>query len=122
MRIWLMSLGALAGLLGATGVGLAAVGAHRSGNPIVTTAAYFLLFHGAGLTALCGLVRARRDRGLLVAGSLIGLGAILFSGDLALRALAGVTLIHMAAPTGGTLMIAGWLVAAVALPLRLGDA
>ena len=117
MRVWLMALGALAGVFGAAGVGLAAVGAHRSGSPTVTTAAYFLLFHAAGLAALCALAQPRLDRGILIAGSLIGVGAILFSGDLALRALSNVILVHMAAPTGGVLMILGWLVAAVALPL-----
>ena len=120
MRAWLMGLGALAGLFGAAGVALAAAGAHRSGNPIVTTAAYFLLFHASSLMALCALARASLDRGLLVAGSLIALGTILFSGDLALRGLAGITLVHMAAPTGGTVMILGWIVAAVAVTSALG--
>lgn len=119
MRAWLMGLGALAGLFGAAGVGLAAVGAHRSGNPIVTTAAYFLLFHASGLAALCALARERADRGVLVAGALIAIGTILFSGDLALRGLADLTLVHMAAPTGGVLMILGWLVAAVAVSSSL---
>lgn len=119
MRGWLGTLGAVAGLMGAAGVTLSAVGAHRSGNPNVTTAAYFLLFHAAALVGLGALARDREETAILVAASLIALGATLFSGDLALRALANVTLVHMAAPTGGVLMILGWLVAAIALPLAL---
>ena len=121
MLVWQRGLGALAGVLGAAGVGLAAVGAHRSGNPEVTTAAYFLLFHAPALLALCAFAGRRVDRGLLVAGSLIGLGAVLFSGDLALRGLAGLVIWHKAAPTGGMLMILGWLVAAFAVPSSLSD-
>jgi uncharacterized membrane protein YgdD (TMEM256/DUF423 family) len=49
------------------------------------------------------------------------LGATLFSGDIALRALAGHRLFAMAAPSGGMILIAAWLAlagAAVALLLR----
>jgi uncharacterized membrane protein YgdD (TMEM256/DUF423 family) len=37
------------------------------------------------------------------------LGAALFSGDIALRALAGHRLFAMAAPSGGIILIAAWL-------------
>ncbi len=42
------------------------------------------------------------------------LGSLLFAGDIALRALAGQRLFPMAAPTGGSLLIAAWLAFAVA--------
>jgi uncharacterized membrane protein YgdD (TMEM256/DUF423 family) len=42
------------------------------------------------------------------------LGASLFAGDLTLRHYAGNGLFPMAAPTGGTLLIASWLALAVA--------
>lgn len=116
MRGWWMCLTALAGLMGASGVGLAAAGAHRAGNPNVTTAAYFLLFHAAAIIALCARDPARGWRRILVAASLLALGAVLFSGELAVHALADVALLPFAAPTGGVLMILGWLVAALALP------
>lgn len=119
MTLWLKVLGLLGGLMGASGVGLAAAGAHRSANPIVTTAAYFLLFHAAALVGFCALLQTRRSLLLISAVSLIALGACLFSGDLALRGLAELTLVHMAAPTGGVLMILGWLGAATALPAIL---
>ncbi len=41
-------------------------------------------------------------------------GAALFAGDLSLRQFAGHSLFPMAAPTGGTLLIIGWLVLAIA--------
>ncbi|WP_158807637.1 DUF423 domain-containing protein [Beijerinckia sp. L45] len=119
MRVWMMALAALAGLFGAAGVGLAAAAAHIVGDTTLHTAADFLLFHAAALFGLVALMRAKAERGLLVAGSLIALGAILFCGDLAIRAMAGLRLMPMAAPTGGMLMIAGWLVAAVAAPWSL---
>jgi len=117
----MMSLAALAGLLGATGVGLAAVAAHVSGEPTLKTAADFLLFHAAALLAITASLRGKPHRGLLVAGSIIGFGTILFSGDLAVRALAGVHLFPMAAPSGGLLLIAGWLLCAAAAPFALRD-
>ncbi len=120
MRAWIIIVSALAGLYGAAGVALAAAGAHRSGNPNVVTAAYFLLFHAAALVGLCTAATiARRAAPLMVAASLIALGTLLFSGHLALHALADLVPIPVAAPVGGSLTILGWLVAAVALPLAL---
>lgn len=121
MRIWIIIVSALAGLYGAAGVALAAAGAHRSGNPNVTTAAYFALFHAAALVGLCTAAAGRRSAALLVAASLIAAGTLLFSGHLALHALYDLVPIRFAAPLGGTLTILGWLVAAVALPLTLGQ-
>ncbi len=120
MRGWSMCLSALAGLMGASGVGLAAAGAHRSGNPNVTTAAYFLLFHAAAIIALCTRTPSAGTRAILVAASLLTLGAILFSGELAVHALADIAPLPLAAPVGGMLMILGWLVAAIALPIAVG--
>jgi uncharacterized membrane protein YgdD (TMEM256/DUF423 family) len=42
------------------------------------------------------------------------LGAALFSGDIALRAFAGHWFFPMAAPTGGIILIAAWLLFAAA--------
>ena len=55
-----------------------------------------------------------------LAAMLIVLGTMLFCGDLAIRALAQVSLIPMAAPTGGVMLMLGWLGLAVAalLPER----
>jgi uncharacterized membrane protein YgdD (TMEM256/DUF423 family) len=107
--------------MGAAGVALAAVGAHRSGNPNVTTAAYFLLLHAAAIIALGARAPSRGRGALLAAASLLALGAVLFSGELAVHALAEITVLPLAAPTGGLLMILGWLVAALALPASSGE-
>ena len=123
MRGWSMGLAALGALCGAAGVALAAAGAHRGGDgAIATTAGYFLLFHAAAVMALVAALgtTARGNRLLAVAASLLVLGVALFSGELALHALAGLRPLPMAAPIGGSLMILGWLVAAVALPMAIG--
>lgn len=111
---------ALAGLFGAAGVGMSAAAAHI-GGPNAATAAQFLLFHapallGVSLALRAGLVRP----GLGVAACvLLSAGVIAFSGALALSAFAGLRPVPMLAPTGGLLMIAGWLLLAVAA-LALG--
>lgn len=86
----------------------------------MTTAAYFLLFHASALVAFCAAAHVARSRLVLAAASLVGMGALLFSGDLALRAWSGLVLIRMAAPAGGMLMIVGWAMATLVLPLALG--
>ncbi len=120
MRVWAMVLAAVAGLYGAAGVALAAVGAHAGVGPNVTTAAYFLLFHAAALVGATGSVGPRAGKAVLLAASLWALGAFLFSGELALHALTGRSAVPFAAPTGGVVMIAGWLIASVALPRLTG--
>jgi uncharacterized membrane protein YgdD (TMEM256/DUF423 family) len=107
---------ALAGLAGACGVGLAAIGAHVSQSPLLTTAADFLLIHAVATLALAALAVASPRRGgwFLCAAALFLIGASLFCGDLSVRALAGGRLFPMAAPTGGSLLILGWVLTAVA--------
>jgi uncharacterized membrane protein YgdD (TMEM256/DUF423 family) len=105
----------LAALMGAAGVTLWALAAHR-GGPQAATAAQMLLLHAA---AVLGLTACRKqglihDRLANLAVSALILGAVLFSADIAARAFLGSGLFPMAAPTGGFLMIGGWLLAAVA--------
>lgn len=115
MTLWLRSLLFVAGLYGAAGVGASAVAAHLAGGAALTTAAQFLLFGAVALVAAVGVsVNMTRGRiSLLVGASAIGLGTLLFSGDLVLRTLMEVKLLWGTAPTGGTLMIAGWLMIAI---------
>ena len=113
----LVVLAALSGLLG---VGLSAAAAHVTGGNLAT-AAQFLLFHASALLALVALIAA----GLLhptlaqAAGYAMVLGLVLFCGDLSRRAFSGVPLAPMAAPTGGILLMLGWLLVGLSALLRL---
>lgn len=107
---------ALAGLMGAGGVMLAAASAHAVPNAGLDSAGNLLLLHAAAVLGATTLLQAGllwRPLGLLAACGL-ALGAILFAGDIALRAFVGHRLFPMAAPTGGMILIASWLVLAVA--------
>ena len=108
------ALGALSALMGAAGVALAAAATHSGGGEIGQTAAYFLILHAAALLGLTACARAYAAdaalaRALLLAGACLGLGTVIFSGELAVLAFTGARLIAMAAPIGGSLMILGWL-------------
>ncbi len=106
----------LAGIMGAGGVTLAAASAHAVPNAGLDSAGHMLSLHAAALLGGAAILNAGLMWRPLGAIALFGLalGAALFAGDLALRAFAGHRLFPMAAPTGGTIMIAGWLVLAVA--------
>lgn len=110
MDLWARILLSLAGLIGAAGVAAAAAASHVAGGELLQTAAYFLLFHAAAVAALSAAASGRRV--VLAGASLMVLGALLFSGDLALRALADQKLLGGSAPYGGTTMILGWLAVA----------
>ena len=97
-----------AGLCGAGGVAVSAAAAHGGGGN-TSTAASFLLMHAPVFLAI-GLTGANR---LLCGGGLTLLvGLLVFAGDLLMRDHAGVRLFPMAAPAGGMLLIAGWLIVA----------
>ena len=106
----------LAAVMGADGVMLAAASAHGADATRLASASSMLLFHA---TAVLGAV-ALAERGMIHAriGIVAGFGfvsaAALFAGDLTLRQYSGHGLFPMAAPTGGTLLIASWLALAVA--------
>jgi uncharacterized membrane protein YgdD (TMEM256/DUF423 family) len=106
----------LAGVMGADGVLLAAASAHQPDALRLASASSMLLFHATAVLAAAALA----ERGLIHAriGIAAGFGfvvaAALFAGDLTMRQYAGHSLFPMAAPTGGTLLIASWLTLAVA--------
>ena len=106
----------LAGLMGAGGVILAAAGAHGAPNAGLESAAYLLLFHAAALLGGAALLQQGLLWRPLAVAALFGwvIGAALFSGDIALRAFAGHRLFAFAAPAGGIVLIAAWLVLAAA--------
>ena len=107
------ALAVYAGLAGAIGVGMAAAGAHGSALSALTPAAQFLIMHAAAALAVSAIaVRAAHPAPFLIAALVLLLGVSLFSGDIAARTLWGTRLFPMAAPLGGMVMIAGWLVLA----------
>ena len=106
----------LAAIMGADGVMLAAASAHGAEASRLASASSMLLFHASavlGAVALAerGVIHARI--GIVAAFGFV-IAAGLFAGDLTMRQYAGHGLFPMAAPTGGTLLIASWLALAVA--------
>jgi uncharacterized membrane protein YgdD (TMEM256/DUF423 family) len=114
---------ALAGLMGAGGVVLGAAGAHLAPSVSLDSAAYMLLFHAVAVIGGAALVRQGvvwRPLALLVLAAWV-LGAVLFSGDVAMRAFTAHRLFPFAAPSGGFILIGAWLaltIAAIAAVVR----
>ena len=116
---------AVAGLMGACGIVLAALGAHAAPGAGLDSAATMLLVHAAavlGGTALVAHGLLWRPLAVVALAAWV-LGAVLFSGDIAMRAFAGHRLFPLAAPSGGVILIVAWLMltaAAVAALARPG--
>jgi uncharacterized membrane protein YgdD (TMEM256/DUF423 family) len=106
-------IGVAAGLLGASGVAASAAGAHATASENLSVAGLVLMSHAAALLALA-VPRAGSDPVRRIAAFAMIIGVSLFAGDLVLAALRGRHLFPMAAPTGGLLIIASWVVAALA--------
>ena len=104
-------LAVVAPILCAAGVALGAYASHAAAVPLARErlglAALFAFGHGLGLVAL----QSRTSRLAFAARGVLAVGVLLFSGSLAGAALAGLPTV--AAPLGGMLMIAGWLLVAV---------
>jgi uncharacterized membrane protein YgdD (TMEM256/DUF423 family) len=107
---------ALAAVMGADGVILAAAAAHQPDATRLASASSMLLFHATAVLATVALIERsiiHPKIGITAAFGFV-VAAALFAGDLTLRQYAGHSLFSMAAPTGGTLLIASWLALAVA--------
>jgi uncharacterized membrane protein YgdD (TMEM256/DUF423 family) len=103
-------------LMGASGIVLTAASAHGAAGTGLDSAGYLLLLHAAtviGGVALLHQTVLSRTTGLVALCGFV-VGAALFAGDVASRAYLGSRLFPMAAPTGGMILIAGWLVLALA--------
>ncbi|RCS23250.1 DUF423 domain-containing protein [Phyllobacterium salinisoli] len=98
------------GLSGAAALVAYAASAH-GGSANLGTVAPILLAHAPALLVLAVLAPGRSAARLGGWTTLAGL--ILFAGDLLTRDVAGTRLFPYAAPLGGTLLIAGWLVIAI---------
>ena len=102
---------AFAGVMGAAGILLAAAGAHMAPGAGLDSAAYMLLLHAAAVLGVAALTQQGllwRPVALVVLTGFV-LGAVLFSGDIALRAFTAHRLFPYAAPSGGFILIASWL-------------
>lgn len=105
-----------AGLMGATGVGLAAMASHAYAGTSLQVAASMLSLQAPAVLAIA----LGRKAGLLhdaiarIAAWALVVGTALFAGDLAMRTFTGHALFPMAAPVGGMAMIGAWLGAALA--------
>jgi uncharacterized membrane protein YgdD (TMEM256/DUF423 family) len=128
----------VAALLGLTGVGLGAIGAHALQARLVQrgmleswkTAVLYQLFHAAALLSVCSMAKLEESSSslstlklstatstsspmlLLRAGKLMGIGTVMFSGSIYLLCL-GVgprKLLGPTTPVGGLVMMSGWAV------------
>lgn len=100
----------VSGMMGAAGVALAAAASHGGDTLFLGSASAMCLAHAP---VLLGLYLGQKSvRTATLAGLVLGLGTIIFAGDLVSRHFLGDRLFAMAAPTGGTTMILGWLLVA----------
>ena len=105
----------VAGLLGATGIALGAFGTHalRGKLPPAVfspweTAVHYQLVHALALLVL-GAYASSSGRSVALPAGLFTAGISLFAGSLYLLVGLGWSGAGLAAPLGGTLLIAGWL-------------
>ena len=125
-KIWI----AVAGLLGAVGVGMGAYASHGLGfiedatvreaaRATLQTAVQQQMFHALALLGVGTLALRAESKLLALAGLLFTVGVLLFSGLIYLRILGGVDSLRALVPWGGTCLIAAWLVlVAAGLGLR----
>lgn len=110
----------LAGLAGASGVALSAAAAHVEASDFVRAAATMCLAHAPLLFALSLPGAQIRLAWPALPSLMISLGLLLFAGDMVRRAFFDAALFTKAAPTGGMLLIGGWLaIAVLALVARI---
>jgi uncharacterized membrane protein YgdD (TMEM256/DUF423 family) len=108
-------LAGVAALSGAMAVGLGAFAAHGAGpavKTLLTTGAHYQIVH-ALLALLCAVVAARGPL-WTAAGWLAVAGGLVFALALSAIGLLGVRAMGAVAPVGGVLMIAAWILVALA--------
>ena len=115
---------AAAALLLALATALGAIASHALGGSLdadalhsFETAVQYQFIHSLGLLAVAILAERRPSRPLLLGASLLLTGILLFCGGVYASSLDGPRWIARLAPAGGVILIAGWLLAAVALLL-----
>lgn len=95
------------GIIGALGVALSAMAAHGEDPRLLSAAAAACMAQAPALLAL--YLGFGKIRTAAIASLLIGLGCLLFVADLLFRTQIGHGLFPMSAPTGGAMMILGWV-------------
>ncbi|MCW6510805.1 DUF423 domain-containing protein [Lichenifustis flavocetrariae] len=100
---------AASGVLGASGVALGAASAHLGGGDFGRLASEFLLFHAAAIPGILAICVPSGWVGQLAASMMV-IGAVCFSGDLAYLGFVGRSPVSGLAPFGGLTLIAAWLV------------
>lgn len=101
-----------AGLIGAVGIISAAAASHAGESRNLSAIALICLAHGPALLALG--VSSLRGRAWSVAAALLGIGTLVFVGDLGFREWQGQGVFPGAAPLGGAGMIGGWMAVVLA--------
>lgn len=102
----------LSGILGCAGVALAAAATHTGATYMLGNASAMCLAHAPILLGLyLGWDRIKTAAPVAI---LLGLGTLLFAGDLVARNFTSSGAFPMAAPIGGIGMIFGWLALAAA--------
>jgi uncharacterized membrane protein YgdD (TMEM256/DUF423 family) len=112
LRVFLL----LAALAGFTGVALGAFAAHGLKGQlspeylaVFQTGVHYQLVHALALFGVALLTERLPGRLLTAAGSLFGIGILLFSGSLYALTLSGLGKLGMITPLGGLCFLAGWL-------------
>jgi uncharacterized membrane protein YgdD (TMEM256/DUF423 family) len=82
---------------------------------VLQTAVHYQFIHALGLLAIGLLVQRLPGRGMRLAGWLVFVGVVLFSGSLYLLLAGAPRAIGVLTPLGGLALIVGWCVAALAL-------
>lgn len=104
-------------LLSLSGIILAAMGSHlfdmNGMQGIWQIASNIHLFSAAGLLGLAALLARHESRWLMWGACLVVLGSVVFCGSIYLHVITGHT-IPGVTPSGGLLMMTGWLLTALA--------
>lgn len=100
----------IAGALSGAAAMVAYAASAHGGSANLSLIAPLLLAHAPALLVLALLAAGRITARL--GGWVLFLGLLLFTGDLLMRDMTGMRLFPYSAPTGGTLMILGWLIIA----------
>ena len=98
-------LGVAAGAFGAHGLreqlSLASLETFRTG-------AGYQLLHGVAIVAIAGAMSHFNRRRMRIAGWLLVIGVVLFSGSLYLLSLSGIRAFGLVTPVGGGVLLLGW--------------